>query len=75
MIKLVSLIKPFMIILQRYQLIQTMHLHTIIKVSVLIGKVTMMRQLKSFSKAIELEPGKADFYHNRGFAFRKKRDF
>ena len=22
-----------------------------------------------------MEPGKADFYHNRGFAFRKKRDF
>jgi len=25
--------------------------------------------------AIGLEPSKADFYHNRGFAYRKKRDF
>ena len=25
--------------------------------------------------AIKIEPNKADFYHNRGFAFRKKREF
>lgn len=28
-----------------------------------------------FTRAIEIEPNKADFYHNRGFAFRKKREF
>jgi Flp pilus assembly protein TadD len=31
--------------------------------------------IKSFSKAIELEANNADFYHNRGFAFRKKREY
>ena len=31
--------------------------------------------IKCFSKAISIEPNKADFYHNRGFAYRKKREF
>jgi tetratricopeptide (TPR) repeat protein len=31
--------------------------------------------IKCFTIAIDLEPGKADFYHNRGFAFRKNRDY
>jgi tetratricopeptide (TPR) repeat protein len=31
--------------------------------------------IKCFSVAIELESGKADFYHNRGFAYRKNRDY
>lgn len=28
-----------------------------------------------FTNAIDIEPNKADFYHNRGFAFRKKKEF
>jgi tetratricopeptide (TPR) repeat protein len=28
-----------------------------------------------FSTAIAMEGNKADFYHNRGFAYRKKRDY
>ena len=31
--------------------------------------------IKCFSIAIDLESGKADFYHNRGFAYRKNRDY
>lgn len=31
--------------------------------------------IKCFSTAIDLEGGKADFYHNRGFAYRKNRDY
>ena len=29
--------------------------------------------IECFTRAIELDPHKADFYHNRGYAFRKKR--
>ena len=28
--------------------------------------------IKDFSKAIEIDPTKGDFYHNRGFAMKKK---
>ena len=31
--------------------------------------------VENFTKAIELEPSKADFYHNRGFAFRKQKKY
>lgn len=31
--------------------------------------------IKSFTEAINLEPDKADFYHNRGFAFRKLKQY
>ncbi len=31
--------------------------------------------IDSFSKAIDIEPHKSDFYHNRGFAFRKLKDY
>ena len=31
--------------------------------------------IKCISTAIDLEGGKADFYHNRGFAFRKQSNF
>jgi tetratricopeptide (TPR) repeat protein len=31
--------------------------------------------IKCFTKAIKLEDGKADFYHNRGFAYRKNKEF
>jgi len=31
--------------------------------------------IRPFTKAIKLEPNKADFYHNRGFAYRKKKEF
>lgn len=28
--------------------------------------------IKDFSRAIDLDPSKGDFYHNRGFAMKKK---
>lgn len=31
--------------------------------------------IQNFTQAIDLEGTKADFYHNRGFAFRKKKDY
>jgi tetratricopeptide (TPR) repeat protein len=31
--------------------------------------------IADFSKAISLDDAKPDFYHNRGFAFRKMKDF
>jgi tetratricopeptide (TPR) repeat protein len=31
--------------------------------------------IKCFSTAIDLEGGKADFFHNRGFAYRKNKDY
>jgi tetratricopeptide (TPR) repeat protein len=31
--------------------------------------------IKCFTIAIEFEGNKADFYHNRGFAYRKNRDY
>jgi len=31
--------------------------------------------IDSFSKAISLQDNKADFYHNRGFAYRKIKDY
>lgn len=31
--------------------------------------------IECFSTAIDLEGGKADFYHNRGFAYRKNKDY
>jgi len=31
--------------------------------------------IECFSKAIQIQDNKADFYHNRGFAFRKTKDY
>ena len=31
--------------------------------------------IECFTVAIQMEPQKADFYHNRGLAYRKKKDF
>lgn len=59
-----------------------MHIAFIIEESVMIKKVNLLKQYKylllkilNFTRAIELDSSKAEFFSNRGFVYRKLKEY